>query len=211
MQEKYKAIVFDFGNVIINIDLNLTYKAFADFTYKSEEKIKQIFQSNEIFRKYEIGLFDDDEFREVVRQACGFPLNDDEIDIAWNALLLDVPKTRIEYLENLRIKYPIYLLSNTNSLHINKCKQYFRKNFGYSNFLELFNTAFLSYQMGLWKPDYAIYDAVIKEIGVKPNEILFLDDNEDNISAALDMGISAIKIDPPNCFTNILNTLLPDA
>jgi putative hydrolase of the HAD superfamily len=135
-------------------------------------------------------------------------LNDQEIDQAWNALLLDVPKKRIDFLETLKIKYPIYMLSNTNNIHIEQCKHYFRNKFGIANFETIFNETFLSYKMGMWKPDYRIYDAVLSKIGHKPEEVLFLDDNQDNIDAAADLGIQCVKINPPECFTEILEHIL---
>jgi glucose-1-phosphatase len=208
MEKGIKAVVFDFGNVIINIDLKRTYAAFAELTFKSPEKIKGLFAENEVFKNFEIGKFNEEEFRDVIRQVIGYPLNNAEIDQAWNALLLDVPKDRWSYLEELRFKYPIYLLSNTNITHINQCQKYFKHHFKENNFLSLFKKAFLSYEMGLYKPNYAIYQKVIEEIGCDPEEILFLDDNADNIDAASDMGINAIKIDPPQDFMGILNALL---
>ncbi|WP_367914845.1 HAD family hydrolase [Leadbetterella sp. DM7] len=203
-----KAVVFDFGNVIINIDLERTFRAFADLTFKSPDRVKNLFAEAGIFQKYETGFYSDDEFRDVVRQTLSYPLNDQEIDEAWNALLLDVPAERLTYLENLRFTYPIYLLSNTNAIHIEKCQQYFRARHNVQDFRKLFNQVFLSYEMGLWKPDYKIYRKVLDETGFKPAEVLFLDDNPDNIDAARDLGINCIKIDPPESFTDILGKIL---
>lgn len=203
-----KAVVFDFGNVIINIDVEKTILAFSDLTFKSPTRIKQLFADAEVFKKYETGFYSDDEFRDVIRQILSYPLNDQEIDQAWNALLLDVPQKRLDFLESLKIKYPVYLLSNTNNIHIEQCKQYFRTRFGITNFETIFNETFLSYKMGFWKPEYKIYDAVVNKIGLKPEEILFLDDNQDNIDAASDLGIKCIKINPPECFTDILEHIL---
>ncbi|MCP9757128.1 HAD family phosphatase [Lacihabitans sp. CCS-44] len=203
-----KAVVFDFGNVIINIDVEKTVLAFSELTFKSPTRIKQLFADAEVFKKYETGFYSDDEFRDVIRQILSYPLNDQEIDQAWNALLLDVPKKRLDFLESLKMKYPIYLLSNTNNIHIEQCRQYFRTKFGITNFETIFNETFLSYKMGLWKPEYKIYDAVINKIGLKPQEILFLDDNQDNTDAASDLGIQCIKINPPECFTEILEHIL---
>lgn len=203
-----KAIVFDFGNVIINIDVEKTVLAFSELTFKSSAKVKQLFADAEVFKKYETGHYTDDEFRDMIRQVLSYPLNDQEIDQAWNALLLDVPTKRLDFLESLKMKYPIYLLSNTNNIHIEQCQQYFRTKFGIPNFENIFTETFLSYKMGLWKPDYKIYDAVISKIGFKPEEILFLDDNQDNIDAATDLGIQCIKINPPDCFTEILEHIL---
>jgi glucose-1-phosphatase len=209
-KEEIKAVVFDFGNVIINIDLQKTFEAFAQVSLKTAEQVKKAFEESELFRKYETGLFNDEEFREAVRQILGFPLSDTEIDTAWNALLLDVPTERFEYLEKLRHKLPIYLLSNTSSIHIEKCKVYLNKKFAYSDFTKVFSHAFLSYEMGLWKPDIAIYQKVIDQVNLKPHEVLFLDDNQENINAAQQFGLKTIKINPPDCFTDILSKIFPD-
>lgn len=208
MATDIKAVVFDFGNVIINIDLEKTFQAFSDLTFKSVERIRSLFAESDIFRKYETGFYSDDEFRDVVRQTLSYPLNDQEIDEAWNALLLDVPPERLAYLENLRFRYPVYLLSNTNAIHIEKCQQYFRNRYRIPDFRKLFTQAFFSYEMGLWKPDYKIYQKVLEETGYPPSEVLFLDDNADNIEAAKDMGIQTIKINPPESFVDILEKIL---
>ncbi len=208
MATDIKAVVFDFGNVIINIDLEKTFQAFSDLTFKSPERIRSLFAESDIFRKYETGFYSDDEFRDVVRQTLSYPLNDQEIDEAWNALLLDVPPERLAYLETLRFRYPVYLLSNTNAIHIEKCQQYFRNRYNIADFRKFFNEVFLSYEMGLWKPDYAIYRKVLDATGYPPSEVLFLDDNADNIEAAKDMGIQTIKINPPESFVDILEKIL---
>lgn len=203
-----KAVVFDFGNVIINIDVNATLQAFADLTFKPISKIQALFKEAEIFNKFETGFYSEEEFRDAIRQTLSYPLNDNEIDEAWNTLLLDVPKDRIDFLENLKYDYPIYLLSNTNSIHIRKCKQIFRNQHNIQDFTRLFSKVFLSYEMGLMKPDYQIYKKMIDSLGLDPEEILFLDDNADNINAAADMGIRTIKINPPESFVPLLEKLL---
>lgn len=208
MKSTTEAIVFDFGNVIVNIDVDRTYRAFSELTFKSTEKIKSLFDQNQVFRNFEIGKFNDEEFRDVIRQVLGYPLNDNEIDVAWNALILDIPRHRYDFLADLRIKNNIYLLSNTNSIHIEYCKKMWKKNFGDADFTQFFKKSFLSYEMEKFKPDYNIYQEVIETLDLKPSQILFFDDNADNVQAALDMGIRAIKIDPPACFTHILPHLL---
>ncbi len=208
LKDEIKAVVFDFGNVIINIDLEKTYQAFSDLTFKPASKIKALFTENQIFRKYEIGFFEEEEFRDVIRQTLGYPLNDDEIDNAWNALLLDAPEKRIRYLEDLRLKVPIYLLSNTNDTHIKASTRYFREKHNYSNFFRIFNRVFLSFEIKLYKPEFEIYHYLISELNLEPHQILFLDDNQDNIDAAKECGINAIKINPPEDFMPILDLLI---
>lgn len=99
---KYSAILFDFGNVIINIDPELTYQAFSSLTGKSLTRIKDKFAESQLFRRYESGHFSDEEFREILRQTLGYPFNDEEIDTAWNSLLLDVPDHRISLILELK-------------------------------------------------------------------------------------------------------------
>ena len=205
--ESIKAIVLDFGNVIINIDPELTVKQMSVLSGKSHEAVKKLLQESELFRRYETGLFNDEDFREIVRQTLGFPFSDREVDHAWNALLLDVPPERISLLLDLRAKYPLYLLSNTNHIHIAKCNTYFREHFGIASVDTLFDKAFLSYEMGMWKPDKAIYLEVLSEIGVEPSEMLFVDDNLDNITAAKKLGIQAIHLTPDTDLVELFKKL----
>ena len=82
--------------------------------------------------------------------------------------------------------------------------------FGISDFTQLFRESFLSYEIELWKPDYKIYDHVLKSIKLDASDVLFLDDNADNIQAASHLGIHTIKINPPECFTDVLSKIYLD-
>ncbi len=194
----YKAVLFDFGNVIINIDPELTLKAFSEISGKSVARVKDKLEMSQLNRRYETGLFEDEEFREIVRQTIGYPFSDKEVDDAWNALLQDLPPYRISLILELKDKYPVYLLSNTNSIHIKKCDQIFRDQFGIPNVKALFTKAFYSYEMGLWKPDKEIYNTVLRDIEQKAEDVLFIDDNAANIASAAEMGFQTILMDPKN-------------
>ncbi|WP_394996512.1 HAD family hydrolase [Emticicia sp.] len=194
---KFKAVIFDFGNVIINIDFKRIYRTFAHFTSKSETYIEKQITDNQLFRRYESGQFSDEEFREIIRQTLGFPLSDTEIDKAWNAILLDIPADRIELIKKIRQKYPVYLLSNTNNIHIKASNDYLKKAHGISNLDELFDQLFLSYEMNMWKPDAEIYHFMLKKLKLKPNEVLFFDDNVKNVESANAIGIQTILVEPP--------------
>ena len=198
---KFKAVIFDFGNVIINIDFKRIYQTFAIYTSKSETYIEKQITDNQLFRRYESGQFTDEEFREIIRQILGFPLSDTEIDKAWNAVLLDIPVDRIELIKKIRQKYPVYLLSNTNNIHIKASNDYLQKEHGISNLDQLFDQLFLSYEMGMWKPDADIYYHVLKKIKLQPNETLFLDDNIKNIESASAIGLQTILVKPPTSIT----------
>lgn len=196
MKNKFEAIVFDFGNVIIDIDLELMYQGFSKGSGKSIEVIRERMTESQVFRRYESGFFTDAEFREVIRQTIGFPFNDGEIDRIWNSLLLQIPPNRIELIRYLNTKYPVYLLSNTNSLHINWCNEYLKQHFQINKVNDLFKKAFFSYEIEMWKPDEAIYHHVIEEIGVAAEKAIFFDDNSANIEAAKAVGIQSVQITP---------------
>lgn len=194
---KFKAVIFDFGNVIINIEFQRIYQTFAKFTSKSPAYIEKKITEDQIFRRYESGQFTDEEFREVIRQTLGFPLSDHEVDTAWNAILLDIPSDRIDLINNIRQKYPVYLLSNTNNIHITASNNYLKKTHGIRNLENLFDKLYLSYEMGLWKPDAEIYYEVLRANKLQPNEVIFFDDNLHNIESAKAIGMQTILVEPP--------------
>ena len=204
---KFKAVIFDFGNVIINIDVPRTFQAFSKLTGKKQTVIEKLVTDNQLFRRYETGHFTDIEFREIVRQTVGFPLSDHEVDTAWNSLLLDIPEDRIQLLKEIRKKCPIYLLSNTNNIHIEASNNYLKKTFGFKHLNELFDQLFLSYEIGMWKPDADIYHHVLKTINLKPQEVVFLDDNAHNIQSASALGMHTILVEPPTSITEYCKTI----
>lgn len=204
---KFKAVIFDFGNVIINIELQRIYNTFAKFTSKTPTYIEKRLEEDQIFRRYESGQFNDEEFREVIRQTLGFPLSDKEIDTSWNAILLDIPTDRIELIKKIRQKFPIYLLSNTNNIHIEASNLYLKKQHSIENLDSLFDKVFLSYKMGMWKPDVEIYHSVLKQINLQAHEALFLDDNLKNIESAKAIGMQTILVEPPTSITEYCKNL----
>jgi putative hydrolase of the HAD superfamily len=192
---KFKAVIFDFGNVIINIEFQRIYKAFAKFTSKPIAYIEKRITEDQIFRRYESGQFTDEEFREVIRQTLGFPLSDHEVDTAWNAILLDIPTDRIDLIHKIRQNYPVFLLSNTNNIHITASNNYLKKTHGINSLDILFDQLFLSYEMGMWKPDTEIYFEVLRSINLEPNEVIFFDDNLQNIESAKAIGMQTILVE----------------
>lgn len=194
---KFKAVIFDFGNVIINIEFQRIYQTFAKFTSKPVAYIEKRITEDQIFRRYESGQFTDEEFREVIRQTLGFPLSDHEVDTAWNAVLLDIPTDRIDLVSNIRQKYPVYLLSNTNNIHITASNNYLKKTHGIRNLDILFDKLYLSYEMGMWKPDAEIYHEVLRANKLQPNEVIFFDDNLQNIESAKAIGMQTILVEAP--------------
>ncbi|WP_342084018.1 HAD family hydrolase [Dyadobacter sp. OTU695] len=196
--DKIKNIIFDLGDVILNIDVPIASKSFADLSGREQSEIVSIFKENELFRQFETGLMDEPTFRNYVREILNFPdLSDEAIDTAWNSLLLDLPPERVELLKKLATRYRLFLLSNTSSIHITQVNKILEASTGVEKLEDLFEIVFLSYEMGLMKPDTRIYQDVLDKAGLKAEETLFLDDNADNIGGAAQLGIETIHVQKP--------------
>ena len=196
--DKIRNIIFDLGDVILNIDVPIASKSFAELSGREQHEILTIFKESEIFRQFETGLMDEPTFRNYVREILNFPdLSDEAIDTAWNSLLLDLPPERVELLKKLATKYRLFLLSNTSSIHITQVNKILEASTGVEKLEDLFEIVFLSYEMGLMKPDPRIYQEVLDKAGLKAEETLFLDDNADNIRSASQLGIETIHVQKP--------------
>lgn len=196
-----KNIIFDLGNVVIDINLNETYKELAklskDFSWEDGERL---LKEKQIWANYEKGHYSDAEFRDLLRQELNITASDEEIDRAFNALLLDIDPKRIALIKRLGQKYNTYVLSNTSNIHIIEVNKILERCTGEKRLEDLFDKLFLSYEMGKAKPHTDIYEAVLKEAGLNPAETLFLDDMLPNLEGAAKVGIQVKQI-IPNEFT----------
>jgi len=195
---RIKNIIFDLGDVILNIDVPLASSSFGKLSGRQQHEILTLFKEKELFRLFETGLVDEDAFRNMIRELLEFPdWSEEIIDTAWNSLLLDIPPARIELIKELGKNYRLFLLSNTSSIHIKQVNKILHAATGIERLDDLFEKVYLSYEMGLMKPDPAIYLQVLEESGLVAEETLFLDDNADNITAASKLGIDTILVQKP--------------
>jgi len=185
-----KTIIFDFGNVFINLDIEGAIKHTFD-------KFKITFFSEEIHAfnaLYEQGLISTEEFIEFY--ADNFPeISEDELITVWNFMLKDFPKHRFEFLQQLKkdSKYKLILLSNTNELHIDWVKENI---IFFEAFKSCFDAFYLSHEINLRKPNNDIFEFVLKENKLDAKECLFIDDNEANCKTAIALGIETWHINP---------------
>jgi FMN phosphatase YigB (HAD superfamily) len=191
-----KNIIFDFGAVVINIDIPNAYKSFAELSGIAPERVKELFETQGAYADFECGKMNDDEFHSLLRKELSITCSDAELDKAWNSMLLDIPLERVEKLKELRTRYNIFLLSNTNAIHVKRMKEMFVENFGIADFTKLFHKPYLSYEIGLIKPDASIYEYVLNDAGLNRKETIFLDDNADNVKSALAIGLPTVQVLP---------------
>ncbi|MFL5764511.1 MAG: HAD family hydrolase [Bacteroidia bacterium] len=192
---KYKNIIFDFGGVIINIDYQLLVGAFALIGLPHFEKYFSQADQRSLFDDYEKGKISSADFRERLKKQCIPGTTDEEIDAAWNSMILDLPKERLDLLLKLKKKYRTFLLSNTNEIHIRYIYEYLRNTYQLNDLSPFFEKVYLSYEMGERKPDSKIFEIVIGENGLHPDETLFIDDSVQHIEAAKKLGLSAYLLD----------------
>ncbi|WP_025761827.1 HAD family hydrolase [Dyadobacter tibetensis] len=196
--EAIKNLLFDLGDVIINIDVPIAFNAFAELSGRDINDIYRLVKHHDLFPRFETGQLTEPEFRHMVRTILEkSDWEDHHIDTAWNSLLLDLPIERIELLKKLAPRYRLFLLSNTSSIHISQINKILRETAGVSTLEDLFEKVFLSYEMGLMKPDPQIYYSVLNQAQIKAEETLFLDDNAKNIAAASEIGIHTIHVQKP--------------
>ena len=182
-----KAIIFDLGAVILNINYQNTIDGFEKLGVKNASSFysKQV-QSN-LFNQIETGEISAKKFlKELQKETNNASIN--QVSEAWNAMLLDLPENRLAFIRCLKKEYSIYLLSNTNSIHIDA----FKKKIGASQwikFCNLFEKMYLSYELGLRKPNVAIFKHILNEQSLKPQEVFFIDDSPQHIEGANKLGI----------------------
>lgn len=203
---KTKSIIFDLGNVILNIDIPRTIERFSEWAGLSVDEVSRLFAENDLFKNYETGHWNDDMFLDKIRQITGNShWQNEQIIEAWNLLLLDIPSERIDLLKQLRSHYRLFLLSNTSPIHIRKVNEILFESSGIAKLDDLFEKVYYSYDLGCMKPDAVIYHKVLEDAGINGEECLFLDDNPDNIKGALAVGIPSIHVVKPLTIREYLN------
>ena len=190
MDSKIKNVVFDLGGVLINLDFDNCLNAFRKSGFRDIEKQACEFWGKGFFSQFELGEISPEEFRKAIRKEVSEALSDHEIDDMWNLMLLDIPREKLDLLLKLREHYMVYLLSNTNRIHWDyACEQMFcYRGFRVNDFFE---DIFLSFEMHKAKPEKDIYEQMMKEANILPEETFFIDDSAINCQAAISLGIQS--------------------
>ena len=196
MQKAVKNIIFDLGNVIIDLDIDRTWLHLKHWLGDDfEMKLKNIHLDSDIFIQFEIGKISEEAFFETLRQLTDTPLSIRHLKEAWNAMLLQIPPQRFAMLSQLKAHYNVLLLSNTNKTHVDWVDGYLRTvyNFTIQDFEErYFHKPYYSHLIHLRKPNTDIYEYVLKDAELKAGETLFIDDNAHNIEGAKKVGLQTI-------------------
>ncbi len=191
-----KNIIFDYGNVIFEIDFKKAQSALHQLGITDVEQFFAHKSHNNLFDDFETATITPDEFRAGIRSAANNEnISNAEIDAAWNSLLIGVPPTIHDVLLKVKEKYRTFLLSNNNEIHYDYIMAYLKKEHEMENLEHLFEKAYFSQHMFLRKPNVEIFEQVIKENNLVPEETLFIDDSPQHIEGAKKAGLNTLLMD----------------
>lgn len=194
--EKFKNIIFDYGNVIFAIDFKLAQKAIAQLGVSNVQEFYAHKGHTQLFDDFETGMITSTEFRDGIRKAAdNFLLSNQAIDDAWNSLLLGISGNNHQVLLEVKQKYRSFLLSNNNQIHYDWIMDYLKREFNLNNYDDYFEKAYFSQQTGMRKPDPAIFEMVLRENNLNPSETLFIDDSPQHLEGAKEVGLNTLLMD----------------
>jgi len=202
-----KNIIFDLGGVLLNLDFNKTTAAFTALGVKDFDNYFNQFHANPLFKKLETGIVADDGFYNTLRETASITADDNAINEAWNAMLIDFPAARINKLRELSKHYRLFLFSNTNSIHHAAFHMKFKKEYGF-DLDDLFEKAYYSHLIGHRKPDVSAFQFVLEDSGLDPSETLFIDDTGSNLEAAAVTGMMVAHVEPGDDVVSVLEKVL---
>lgn len=189
----YKNIIFDLGNVLVKLDEAATMRAFEALGWPKKDHIREYAEGLKLFQAMGVGLMSNQQFFDAFRATTHSNVTDQQITEATNAMLLYIPEEKKSKLLQLRKEgHRVFLLSNTIDLHWQYCKKnlFPMDHYGVDDYFE---KAFLSQEMHMKKPDDEIFQQVINDATIDPNDTLFIDDLEVNCEAAERNGIHSFQ------------------
>jgi glucose-1-phosphatase len=190
-----KNIIFDLGVVLFNLDYQRTAQSFERLGVRNFDKQISYLGQKGLFDDFETGKIGAEEFFNEIRKIAGFELKDQDIRDSWNAMLLDLPAHRINMLRRLQGSYRLFLLSNTNIVHIEAFNPIIDGLYGKDTLQSLFEKVYFSNEIRMRKPDPEIFRYVLSDSGLEASETLFIDDLQKNTLAAAELGINTIWLE----------------
>jgi putative hydrolase of the HAD superfamily len=192
---KIKNIIFDLGGVLLDIDFKESERAFSKLGIPDFSTMSSLTHANDLFLALETGT-DPSFFFDAFRKQTQTTLSNKEIEDALCALLIGYRQKSMEHLLQLKINYRIFLLSNTNEIHVQRFEEMFRQEFDGSELSAYFEAAYYSNRIQKRKPDPSSWLYITERHGLLVEETLFIDDSATNIQAALQLGMKAIQLLP---------------
>lgn len=187
--QQIKNIIFDLGGVLLDIDYQKTANAFRELGFDNFDQLYTQFTANDLFEKLETGTISEADFFATLSQYSRLPVKQEQMEAAWNAMLMQFRKDSLAFLGSLKGKYQLFLLSNTNSIHHRAFNAAFTRETGHHSLDDFFTTAYYSHVLKKRKPYKETYEFVLQEGNMIAGETLFIDDSFNNIEGAQLAGI----------------------
>jgi putative hydrolase of the HAD superfamily len=202
-----KNIIFDMGGVIVDVHRDRAIQNFKALGLSDADEFIDNYHHKGIFIAFENGDIDCDEFCRLLCQYTGNPVPNEAIENAWKSMIDPPFEYKLDYLQELRKSYQVFLLTNNNPYIINwACSQGFTSSG--KALSDYFDKIYVSYKMKCTKPGLKIYQMMIEDAGINPAESLFVDDSEQNIQAASACGMAVHLVKNGSDWRNELSTLL---
>ncbi|MBU2020603.1 MAG: HAD family phosphatase [Bacteroidetes bacterium] len=186
----FDAIIFDLGGVLINLNYQATVDAFEKLggnTFK--QMYSQASQSN-LFDEFETGKISSFHFINRLLDLLPSGTNANQVAHAWDAMILEFELPRLQLISKILKEKPVFLLSNTNDLHMVKVRRKLSA-LSAQPLEELFTKVYLSQEIGMRKPNPEPFNLILQENKLKPSNTLFIDDTQQHIDGAKALGITA--------------------
>jgi len=167
--------------------------AFSELSQKDPKTLLGFYETD-LYYQFEKGLISAQEFRDSVNQWLGSSISQLEFDDAWNAMLLDIPEERISLIKKLADSHNLYLISNTNEIHVPCFNAILESSTGHTDLKSLFINTYYSHEIKMRKPDVEIYYHVIEQNNLDPVETVMIDDREDNLQGAKEAGLNILQV-----------------
>lgn len=206
MNKMIKTIIFDLGGVLYDLDRQRCVDALQNAGLDKVDELLTNYKQAGVFQLLEDGAIPADYFYEEIRQLAGKYIPNETIKAAWDAFLVEIPDYKLEMVLNLRKRFQIFMLSNTNEIHFGDAiPRAFEKNGKTIN--DYFDRMYLSYKMNVSKPNPDIFHQLISDSGINPHETLFIDDSPENIRVANELGFKTYLAKPKEDFSHVFEGL----
>ena len=190
-----KNIIFDLGGVILNLDYSKTADEFKKIGILHFKDLYSQKKQTLLFDDFEKGKIQPGEFISSLNDSENLKIKEIDFINAWNAMLLEISTEKLEFIYRLKKDYKIFLLSNTNEIHINKFESNLKKNNMLEQFYKCFDKIYYSSRMGKRKPDENCFNQVLEENGLLAENTLFIDDSTQHILGAKEVGLNSFHLE----------------
>jgi putative hydrolase of the HAD superfamily len=204
-----KAIIFDMGGVLVDLDIEGCKDTFRrELDYQNIDKIIDPCHQKGIWGDLEEGVLSAEEFRKTVLAESRPGATDKDVDEAMSKILVGIAPYKADLLRKMKEGYDLYMLSNNNAI----CLPYSSAMFTEAGvpLATTFIRCFMSFEMKALKPSADFYKRVMAEIGRPSDELLFIDDSQVNVDAAIAAGLPSVYYKPGTDLSALLAEVLED-